>query len=109
MADSVTPDQSHSPARPVAVHCAELTKIYGEGETQVHALRGVDFDIEASTENIGVSTDLPGVVAKVLVKVGDQVTAGQPLFVLDDRQARAEVTVQEGLSGSNPASCPKNH
>lgn len=52
--------------------------------------------IEASTENIGVSTDLPGVVAKVLVKVGDQVTAGQALFVLDDRQARAEVAVQEG-------------
>ena len=51
--------------------------------------------VEASTENIGVSTDLPGVVAKVLVKVGNPVQTGHPLFVLDDRQARAEVEVQE--------------
>jgi multidrug resistance efflux pump len=52
--------------------------------------------VEASTENIGIGTDLPGVVARVLVKVGDSVQAGQPLFALDDRQARAEVAVQEG-------------
>lgn len=52
--------------------------------------------VEASTQNIGVGADLAGVVATVLVKVGDQVRAGQPLFVLDDRQARAEVAVQEG-------------
>src|SRR4051794_32509596 len=31
----------------VAVHATGLTRVYGEGETAVHALRGVDIDIEA--------------------------------------------------------------
>jgi multidrug efflux pump subunit AcrA (membrane-fusion protein) len=52
--------------------------------------------VEARSENIGVGTELPGVVARVLVKVGDQVQASQPLFALDSRQASAEVAVQEG-------------
>lgn len=29
----------------VAVHCRGLTKSYGTGDTQVHALRGIDLDI----------------------------------------------------------------
>ncbi len=29
----------------VAVHCGELTKSYGSGDAQVHALRGVNLDI----------------------------------------------------------------
>lgn len=32
---------------PVAVTCAGLTKVYGEGETAVHALRGIDLSIHA--------------------------------------------------------------
>ncbi len=32
---------------PVAVRTTNLTKTYGEGETEVHALRDVSFDIEA--------------------------------------------------------------
>lgn len=47
--------------------------------------------VEAKSENIMIGTNLPGVVAEVLVKVDDTVAAGQPLFRLDDRQAKAEV------------------
>ncbi len=51
--------------------------------------------IEAKSENISIGTNLPGVVSEVLVKVDDIVTPGQPLFRLDDRQARAELKAAE--------------
>lgn len=51
--------------------------------------------VEASTHNIAVATQLPGVVARVLVRPGERVAAGQPLFVLDERQALATVAVRE--------------
>lgn len=47
--------------------------------------------VEARTENIAIGSDLPGVVADVLVKVGDQVKAGDPLFRLDARALQTEV------------------
>ena len=37
----------------------------------------------------------PGVVTAVLVKVGDEVKAGTPLFRLDDRQLRGELAVKQ--------------
>jgi multidrug resistance efflux pump len=46
--------------------------------------------VEAQTENISVGTHLPGVVAEVHVKVGQQVKKGDPLFRLDDRHLQAE-------------------
>lgn len=46
--------------------------------------------LEAQTENIAIGSHLPGVVAEVFVKVGDTVSAGTPLFRLDDRQLRAQ-------------------
>lgn len=51
--------------------------------------------VEASSQNIAVGAHLPGVVMKVLVKVGDEVKAGDGLFQIDDRAARAEVRVRE--------------
>src|SRR5262249_10292836 len=50
--------------------------------------------VEASSENIALSTPVPGLVTAVLVKAGDRVTAGQPLFTLDDRDLRAELGVR---------------
>src|SRR4051812_31089412 len=46
--------------------------------------------IEPRTENIAVGSPLPGVVAEVFARVGDEVAAGQKLFRLDDRAQRAE-------------------
>jgi HlyD family secretion protein len=62
--------------------------------------------IEASTQNIAVGTHVSGVVTEILVKVGDSVKVGDPLFKLDDRALQAELaqrraalrTQQEQLS-----------
>jgi HlyD family secretion protein len=50
--------------------------------------------VEAQTENIAVGSATPGVVTEVLVKVGDHVQPGTPLFRLDDRQLQGELTVK---------------
>lgn len=51
--------------------------------------------VEAQTENISVGSATPGVVVQVLVKVGDEVPAGTPLFRLDDRDLRGELAVAQ--------------
>ena len=45
--------------------------------------------VEPSSEVIAVGSNLPGIVRTVFVEEGQQVGRGQPLFVLDDREARA--------------------
>jgi len=50
--------------------------------------------IEANSENIAVGTPLAGVVSNVFVKVGQSVQEGDPLFVLDTRQLRADLAVR---------------
>src|SRR6185295_13196764 len=44
--------------------------------------------VEPETENISIGTPLPGIVVEVLVKVGQQVKAGTPMFRIDDRDHR---------------------
>ncbi len=51
--------------------------------------------VEASTRNISVGAHLPGIVARVDVKVGERVEAGQALFSIDDRAALADLAVRE--------------
>ena len=53
--------------------------------------------VEAQTENISVGSATPGVVVEVLVRVGDEVQAGTPLFRLDDRQLQGELAVQRAI------------
>ncbi len=49
----------------------------------------------SSTANIAVGSQLPGVVVRVHVRIGQRVRAGEPLFELDDRQLRAELKSRE--------------
>jgi len=63
--------------------------------------------IEPETENIAVGSHVPGVVAKVYVKVGQKVKPGDRLFQLDDRQLRAELNVRNSLSASAQAALEK--
>jgi multidrug resistance efflux pump len=58
------------------------------------ALAGAGL-IEARMENIPIGTTEPGVVTKLLVKVGDKVSEGTSLFTIDDRAAQAELKVRE--------------
>jgi HlyD family secretion protein len=51
--------------------------------------------VEPDTENISIGSHLPGVVEQVLVKVGDTVRPGQPLFRQDERQLRSELAVRQ--------------
>jgi len=51
--------------------------------------------VEAQTENIAVGSATPGVVVEVVVKVGDEVKPGAPLFRLDDRELRGELEVKQ--------------
>jgi len=46
--------------------------------------------IEAARENVSIATPKPGLARRVLVEVGSQVTTGQPLFELDNREALAK-------------------
>jgi multidrug efflux pump subunit AcrA (membrane-fusion protein) len=45
--------------------------------------------IEPVGEAVMIGSHLPGIVAKVLVRAGDQVKKGDPLFAIDDRAAQA--------------------
>ncbi len=54
--------------------------------------------VEAQTENIAVGSATPGVVTEVLVKVGDEVQPGKPLFRLDDRQLQGELAVKRAAA-----------
>jgi HlyD family secretion protein len=51
--------------------------------------------IEARTGNIAVASPVPGIVAQVMVEVGQHVSAGAPLFRLDDRSLLAELRIRE--------------
>ncbi len=50
--------------------------------------------VEASSENIAISTPVSGLCTQVYVKVGDRAKAGQKLFSLDDRNLQAELAVR---------------
>jgi multidrug resistance efflux pump len=59
--------------------------------------------VEAATENIAVGPVVPGVVMEVLVKVGDTVKAGQPLFRVDDRDLRSRLITAEAAVAASEA------
>jgi len=54
--------------------------------------------VEAASENISVSVPVPGLVTSVSVKAGDNVRKGQVLFVLDDRDLRAELALRQSTA-----------
>jgi len=58
------------------------------------AVAGVGL-VEPSSESIAISTPVPGLVVAVHVHVGEKVRRGAPLFSLDDRDLRAELTLRK--------------
>jgi multidrug efflux pump subunit AcrA (membrane-fusion protein) len=63
--------------------------------------------VEAQTENISVGSNLPGIVTKVFVKVGQRVKAGDPLFMVDDRALQADRLVKQASLESARAQLEK--
>ncbi len=51
--------------------------------------------VEASTENSAIGTPIAGIVSKINVQVGSRVKRGDPLFSIDSRATRAELTVRQ--------------
>jgi HlyD family secretion protein len=47
--------------------------------------------VEPKTENIDIGTSLAGVVSRIYVQVGQAVKVDDPLFTIDDRDARARL------------------
>lgn len=68
----------------------------------LHAIAGAGI-IEARKENIPIGAPVVGVVTEVLVKRGDLVKAGDPLFRIDDRDLKAQLLVYEATLDSAEA------
>jgi HlyD family secretion protein len=51
--------------------------------------------VEASGRNISIGSHVPGIVARVDVRVGQRVKMSDPLFSLDDRKQRADLAVRD--------------
>jgi HlyD family secretion protein len=62
--------------------------------TKPQGFIGATGIVQPSSEEINIGSHLSGVVDKVFVRVGDDVKIGDPLFVLDDREAKAELELQ---------------
>jgi HlyD family secretion protein len=66
--------------------------------------------VEAETENISIGTALPGVVLEVYVpveKVGQRVHKGDPLFLVDNRQLKAQLKFYEASQAAAEAQVAK--
>src|SRR4029453_15421739 len=76
------------------------------GAAYARTVAGVGL-VEASSENIAISTPVSGLCTQVYVKVGDRVRTGQKLFSLDDRDLQAELTVRRRSLGVAQAQLEK--
>lgn len=62
-----------------------------------HRISGAGY-VEGNTKNTDVSTFSDGVVDRILVKEGDYVKKGTPLFVLDETVLKAQLVQQQGAA-----------
>ena len=79
--------------RQVAIHCKGITKVYGSGDAEVKALRGVDLDVYTNELMMLVGpsgsgkTTLISVIAGILDhNDGDCIVFGQDFMHMSDRQ-----------------------
>jgi multidrug resistance efflux pump len=93
--------QAPPPSRPVVPPPAH---------PEFRAIAGAGL-VEARRENIPIGTTVPGVVTEVFVSIepGGRriVKAGDPLFQIDDRAARAEIRVREAMLAAAEAELEK--
>ncbi len=65
--------------------------------------------VEASSGNIAVGTPRSGVVTEVMVKVGDRVRNGDPLFRIDTRQLQAQLATAKAKVAVSAARLTQTH
>lgn len=85
------PSPSH-PAQPVAMGIPAVRQIAGAGL------------IEARKKNIPIGAPEPGVVTDVFVVIGQNVSKGDSLFQLDDRDLKSQLIVKEAAVAASKAS-----
>ena len=92
----------HTGAKPVAVAApaAEPSRA-----PYAHYIAGAGI-VEASTENIEISTPLPGMVTEIPVHVGEEVKAGDLLFKIDTRDMESELAVRQAALALARAKVP---
>jgi HlyD family secretion protein len=82
---AIQTQRKHPPAQPIALPAKAPFASYIGGA-------GI---VEASSNNIGIGTSLPGLVKTVYVKVGDKLNQGDSLFLIDDRDYKAELLIKK--------------
>jgi HlyD family secretion protein len=65
--------------------------------------------VEPLSENIQVGTVVPGVVKAVYVKIGDAITKGQPLWLIDDSDLQADLEVKRAAVTAQEALLSASH
>jgi len=80
-----------TPEKPVAQPISEPSKVPFESYIGGAGLT------EPNSENIAIGTHIPGIVHHVAVQVGDKVKKEDPLFIIEDREAVAQVAQSEAL------------
>ena len=71
-----------------------------------HYIAGAGI-IEASTENILISTPVPGMITEIPIQVGQEVKAGDLLFKIDTRDLEAELKVRRAACDLARAKVPE--
>jgi multidrug resistance efflux pump len=71
-----------------------------------HYLAGTGIT-ETGRGNVAIGTAVSGIVREVDVRVGDRVRAGDPLFGIDDRDARAQLAVARAAAEEAEAALAK--
>lgn len=80
-----------TPEKPVAQPIAEPSNVPFESYIGGAGLT------EPNSENIAIGSHISGIVRQVAVQVGDAVKIGDPLFIIEDREATAQVSQSEAL------------
>ena len=71
-----------------------------------HYIAGAGI-VESSTENIEISTPVPGMITEIPVRVGRAVKAGDLLFAVDTRDMEAELKVRQAALALARAKVPE--
>jgi biotin carboxyl carrier protein len=81
----------HTGAKPIAIAQPVVPPSHPPFK---HYIAGAGI-VEAASENIQISTPIPGMVTEIPVRIGQQIHAGDLLFKIDTRDLESELKVRE--------------
>lgn len=98
--DDVVVDTPDGRRRYAALVTPDACHVFCDGVTRTFALPDPDQDEATASGSAGprLTADMPGKVVKVLVAVGDPVSAGQPLVIMESMKMETELAA--AISGT---------